>query len=252
MESEITQVTAWLFDQQGSSDELERKIVEHCVDPNTQSTAGESLLFLACSGGQETLTTALLRLRANPSVANREGVTPLAASIQKGHASIVQALLKAGVSVEDQHISMAAKQGDVFLCQVLLENDNYALVDKCEEKDGQSPLYTATLAQHYSLVCFLLEKKASPGVVTRDTGNTPLHAAVKQKNIRICKLLMAFGAPVNYPSLRGYTPLHIAAFVGNTDVIQILIQNGANIKAQVSKVPISGVVFTCYHRPPME
>lgn len=62
------------------------------------------------------------------------------------------------------------------------------------------------------------------------SGNTPLHLAVKSKNIQMIELLMRHETPLNSENKKGHTPLMLAIDRGaEVLVIQTLLTGGANI-----------------------
>ena len=56
----------------------------------------------------------------------------------------------------------------------------------------------------------------------------PLHEAVKQKDLRLVRHLLAEGYAVNMPDIEGFIPLHLAAREGYEEIAQLLLENGAN------------------------
>lgn len=50
-------------------------------------------------------------------------------------------------------------------------------------------------------------------------------------SLRIARMLLSYGADVNYTALNGQTPLIVAASTGNTDAVVLLLQNGADPQA---------------------
>ncbi|XP_076277120.1 uncharacterized protein LOC143207476 [Lasioglossum baleicum] len=62
------------------------------------------------------------------------------------------------------------------------------------------------------------------------TGLTPLHRAVKWKQLRMAKLLINYGANVNVKDGKGTTPIVDAIKNGTTEMIELLLHNGADIK----------------------
>lgn len=73
--------------------------------------------------------------------------------------------------------------------------------------------------------------KNNPGLLTLrdDSGNTPLHMAVRQKQPETVSFLLAEGADVNCLNRNLQSPLHIASSSGNADIARLLIEKGADI-----------------------
>ena len=65
---------------------------------------------------------------------------------------------------------------------------------------------------------------------TDDTGQTPLHYAVKTGNFPALTTLIDLGANPNIGSKwKGETPLHIASVIGSIDMIDTLLGGGADV-----------------------
>src|SRR5262249_37638778 len=63
--------------------------------------------------------------------------------------------------------------------------------------------------------------------------DTPLLAAVRQKNPSVVAALLAAGATASAASPEGETPLHIAARRGDAAMVQMLLEHGADIHARL-------------------
>ena len=59
---------------------------------------------------------------------------------------------------------------------------------------------------------------------------------VEKSNLAVCKLLVAYGADVNYQNDKGITPYYVASKNGNEEIAEYLRQSGAD----VSKMPHPG------------
>ena len=111
-------------------------------------------------------------------------------------------------------------------------------------------LSTAAFHGHSRLCQYLIEQVADVNDTKRDTGETPLHAALcttnRQTHDAVVQVLLAKGANPNCvtkPSVatdhfmrdcrtKGETPLHRAAAFGTEATIQMLLDAGARIDAK--------------------
>jgi len=60
-------------------------------------------------------------------------------------------------------------------------------------------------------------------------GDTALHVAIFQPNIKVVKLLLDYGFDPNAKATKnGFTPLHNAVAANNVDAARLLLQYGAN------------------------
>src|SRR5262245_56578628 len=67
----------------------------------------------------------------------------------------------------------------------------------------------------------------------QDNHDTPLLAAVRQKNSAVAAALLAAGATASAASPEGETPLHIATRRGDAAMVQMLLEHGADIHARL-------------------
>jgi ankyrin repeat protein len=77
-----------------------------------------------------------------------------------------------------------------------------------------------------------LEMGYNPNVLAQPSGQTALHLAAAGGQLDTIKLLLDWGADLEFPTFTtGRTPLHIAAFRGRLDICGFLIEAGASLKA---------------------
>jgi ankyrin repeat protein len=102
---------------------------------------------------------------------------------------------------------------------------------------------------HWQLVKFLIENGANVNAGDRETGETPLHSALSQRerlrHNQVVKVLLAAGADPNKATkknkptgsfmrdcrTKGETPLHRAAAFGDEQAVQMLVDAGAKLDA---------------------
>lgn len=79
------------------------------------------------------------------------------------------------------------------------------------------------------LASFLLESGADIHIRAKNENeNTPLQAAIANKQIELVAFLIEKGSDVNVIQSGGWTGLHEAALLGNEEIIVLLLKNGAN------------------------
>ena len=120
-------------------------------------------------------------------------------------------------------------------------NDNIKLVKKilkkskqdidAKSKAGISPLHIAVKNRDLEIVKILVENGADIDIQDNN-GLTPLHYAIGQRRFKIVKYLIFHDADVNIKNIYGITPLHQAAFTGDMEIIEFLINAGADIAAK--------------------
>lgn len=77
-----------------------------------------------------------------------------------------------------------------------------------------------------------------------DAGETALHIAVKNKDIRLAEIIINSGADVNATTNFNATPLHYGASFASKDIINLLATKGANLNAtdKNNKKPIDWAI----------
>lgn len=110
-------------------------------------------------------------------------------------------------------------------------------------------LNAAAFHGHWRLCQFLLERGADANVTERETGETPLHAALSSArpgHDLVAKVLLSRGADPNRATkpgvetgafmrdcrTRGETPLHRAAAFSSEETVQMLLDAGARVDAK--------------------
>lgn len=63
-------------------------------------------------------------------------------------------------------------------------------------------------------------------------GDTPLHFAAIQGNVRAISLLLDAGADIGAAGESGYTPLHYAVEQSRLEAVRVLLERGADISLQ--------------------
>jgi ankyrin repeat protein len=119
----------------------------------------------------------------------------------------------------------ASKNDDLGTVKRLLK-DNPSLVSS-QDKEGDTPLYTAAFWGHKDAVLLLLANNADVNARNKD-GATPLHTAAYWGHKDVVLLLLDNKADVNAKDNWGDTPLRLAADKGHKDVVELLRQHGGH------------------------
>ena len=219
------------------------------------SWRGQTALFLAAGTGRTGIVHALLIRGADPTLTDRDGVSPLHVAAYKGVASMVRLLLdqervdpNSADRVGDTPLHYAASEGAVR--ELLAAGANPSAVNRDNETplhrvrapgavrvlqvagadveaqsiDGFRPLHSAARRGYIGVVLELLEAGASPTARTI-TDRTPLHLADDAKVVRI---LIDNGAAVNATDRGRATPLHLS---DSSTATRVLILAGADLEA---------------------
>ncbi|CAB0043986.1 unnamed protein product [Trichogramma brassicae] len=215
-------------------DEVVEKFLELGQDPNILvPLTGDTPLHLALQYRHKKATELLLKYGANPNLANVWDVTPLHNVCNSGHdnADLAEILFEMSdekhhpIQVNAQnklgwtplHFSLAygCKKGIV---QVLLRRGANPNLPNVE---GSTPLHTICNNIHNSIyhsnidlakLFFEIndERQQMVEVNARDnSGNAPLHLALKRRLENLTELLLRRGADANLANEKGSTPLHM-------------------------------------------
>ena len=140
----------------------------------------------------------------------------------------------------DEELKEAIAEGSMEKVQEMLAK-TYD-VNCRDEKAGSTPLLTAALYKHESLIIYLLEHEAHPGAKDRD-GDTTLHRLSKTveglpppspPTKVLIDVLFQHKPPLDTRNNELKTPLMLAALRGYIELVKQLIHHGADILARDS------------------
>jgi ankyrin repeat protein len=97
--------------------------------------------------------------------------------------------------------------------------------------DCDTPLHFAVRSKNIGIVEKLIRRGANVSVQNRK-GDTPLHIAASKGIIDIVEALLNEQAEINAQNNEAYTALHFAASNGHEKVVRLLIKRGANLNMQ--------------------
>lgn len=67
-----------------------------------------------------------------------------------------------------------------------------------------------------------------------DDGNTRLHNAIQQGQLRVAEFLIEQGLDLATVNRRGFMPLHLAAYEGRKSAVELLLRHGANVMSRMA------------------
>ena len=148
---------------------------------------GKSSLHLAAETGSMEVCKLLLGKNAFVNSKTKKGLTALHFAAQKGHAELVEYLVKdyeadleSNTGERQTPLHLAAYHGQLETCKVLVNLD--ALVDAGDENDKR-PIHLAAQNDHTEIINFFLTNRPSlVSSVTKD-GNSLAHLAAKKGEI---------------------------------------------------------------------
>lgn len=214
------------------------------VDLNARNFTGEAALHQAVRKQNSAFATYLVDRGALLEVRDNRGLTPLAVAAREAQTSIAQYFVKAGARIDARDnagstpLHQAVETSQLDLIRVLVQSGADILARNAA---GDYPLY-ASLKKGQSVLReilgnasvdkgdsdgktplrLLVETRASPDMLnlalslgadpsSRDKfANTPLHAALNQKDNATAALLLKAKADPFAPNYQGVTPISLA------------------------------------------
>ncbi|MCB0330621.1 MAG: ankyrin repeat domain-containing protein, partial [Bdellovibrionales bacterium] len=192
---------------------------------------GRPILGWAAQNGNVEVVSALLKLGANPNIAD-EGVghTPLMRAIDTQFIEIAKTLLngKADPNAKNQDgescLMMAVQSGKPELVKALV--DGGADVNTSTPEGNTAALYAAQDGSPNALEMIKILGEAKANFNVSNSSYTPLVYATEQGNVELVKALIAAGADVNGKTQLGATPLQSA--INYPEVLKILLDTKAD------------------------
>jgi ankyrin repeat protein len=210
------------------------------ASPNKADDHGFTAMHLAAKFGHVNIVEQLFEKGATLEIRDLvEGKTPLHIAAQYGRKETVKCLLDREAKINRRStfdkstaLMLASKEGHKSTASLLISRGADAnLVDLY----GWAPLhFAASWGRKDTALILIVEGNADVNscetTAKGEGGTPPLIVAAKGSHKEIIKLLLQYGADVNYPEMHhGHTALAAAAEVGLPEVVQLLLDYGANI-----------------------
>ena len=212
----------------------ERLLITHRHDVNARGGQCVTPLHASVKKGHLGVTQTLLKNGAKVNALDDEDSTPLHKASQHGDPEIVRSLLQGGANpnVENENnetpLYLASRKGRLEAVRLLLE---HGAEPNHQDEWGWSALRTAAANGQEDVAELLLRYGADTGSRDADK-NTPLHMASFNGRVGAVRVLLEYGSFVDARDRRGGTPLQDAAQDGFLEVVRLLLDNGADPNAQ--------------------
>ncbi|MBR2579165.1 MAG: ankyrin repeat domain-containing protein [Clostridia bacterium] len=218
------------------------------ADINAQDDDGDTPLHLAAQGGILRVIRVLLAYHPNINAQNDDGKTPLYCAVEAGNTDVVNELIRnhADVNISDAlgytPLHIASSRGYHVMVQSLLNN---GAASDVRAGEGDTPLTMAIRDADETTVNCFLGRQGIDLDLGGACGNTPLHEAVLQGDVRLAQALIDSGAYVDAQNDKGNTPLMFTTFDrGNPEMARILLDAGAccEIRGERGATPLHKAV----------
>ncbi|MCJ1382401.1 hypothetical protein MMC17_005514, partial [Xylographa soralifera] len=155
-------------------------------------------------------------------------LSPLHRAVANDHLEAIQSLLvyaSSELEFSDSLFQLVVESGQIDFFDLLISRTKITT-----SEDRSAMLRHAIRLSSTKRIIELIDPVS---VYAKDNaGNSPLHLAIGQRNICICKILLKRGADPNQTNDRGDTPLHFACNNGDTNVVNLLIQHGVSVNRE--------------------
>ncbi|KAI4679461.1 hypothetical protein J4E81_010407 [Alternaria sp. BMP 2799] len=241
----------------GMNVELVNFLVTRCADVCAVNKKGQGALQIAAACGQVKVLRFLLDLDLadeeplNINAVDDASYTPLIAAIVEGHKDAAVSLLGKGASVRPRttdkgrfalHYAAQASMKRVvdvmlkFLCKDIIN---------IEDHGGYTPLALACMADTPTVVLTLLSYGADPNVICGNTGDRPLHIALRRplhmdrcadrESSPSLDLLKHADTDIIARDGSGRKPLHLASEFHNLEATKVLLSKGVSPNCEDNK-----------------
>jgi len=211
-------------------------LISKGANVNVKDDDGYTPLVYAIWENDKDMVELLISKGADVNAVDKDGLTPYYWAAMQGSNDLVELLAAKGAAPESI-IHLAARAGDLAKVKSFIEDGTNV---NARDKGGETPLFSAVLADNSDVAKFLITKGAD--VNAKDGGGvTPLNFVIRSRGKKdMVELLISKGADVNAKNERGVTPLHSALVRGQKDVAELLIVKGANLNAKITGGPAVG------------
>ena len=196
-----------------------------------RNSQGQTALHCACIAGHTKVAKFLVANKADITVRDEDGDTPLKKAYLMGYELTLFELFDSDLhTIDCKLLRQICERGSVDLIDILL-SDFHLDPSSILDDRGNKAIHIAALRGHKQMFALLVKKYKSPIDSRNLNGQTPLHLVCSQSPtedghalIRMC--VSEFKADVTIKDSNGDQPIHAAVQAGYTStVISLLLDN---------------------------
>ena len=210
--------------------DIVKALLDGGADVNKANKDGTTPLSASIHHSSAEIALILLDADANPNARNKEGWTALMYAVYTGHSEAAKVLLDAGANLDVANnkgvtaLMLSAHYGRPEIAQALLDG---GANPNAMDNGGETAIRTAAYKGNADIVKMLLAAGANPNAANND-GWTALIDVAVDNHPDIVRMLLAAGANPNVARNNGWTVLMYTAQEGHPGIIKILLSGGAN------------------------
>ncbi|MGC4046737.1 MAG: ankyrin repeat domain-containing protein [Armatimonas sp.] len=195
---------------------------------NATDNEGYSPLLLSMGSLSVSLCRELLKRKANPNLANKEGMTPLGMAAMTRSPVLIELLLSYGADPKRGSYPVLGLAALGMPSSLFDEDDeDITKLDPLKLLLRQTRNAEDDYSQAMAAMTMLLKAGADPNGNAPDF-STPLHVAAEYSGPPVLSYLLKAGSKVNTVSKSGETALHTAILAGRWDNVRILLDARAD------------------------
>ena len=194
-----------------------------------RNSQGQTALHCACIGGHTRVAIFLFANKADITVRDEDGDTPLKKAFLTGHELTLFELFDSNLRrIDDKLLRQVCSRGSVDLIDVLL-TDFHLDPSSVLDDQGNKAIHVAALQGHIKLITLLIRQYKCSIDSKNVKGQTPLHLVCSQLPTEngcalIRKCVSEFKANVTIKDNNGDQPIHAAVQAGySSKVVKLLL-----------------------------
>lgn len=207
---------------------IAKLLIEKGISVNVRGSSGNTPLFYAARNEQAEMVIVLLDAGANPNAANDYNQTPLVSASWNGNPEVIWALVENGAEV-----NYSAMEGNTILHNLATNGNGKSikiLLDRgadanSVDEQGKLPLHNAVINRNADASWLLIKNTSDINIQEANMGNTPLHIAAINGDLKSTEALLLAGANPNINNHLGKLPVDYAIKYGYTDVVNHYVSN---------------------------